>query len=108
MDTSVILDEAIAIDLAPIRAGSIILYPASALEDVFDWADQAGRTLEWLEGAFYDLTTGKGQLSLSYMCERGNNYSAFKEKSLDLAAEIQVEAAEIGMNAYFEIGISPK
>jgi hypothetical protein len=106
VDESVILDEVVADGLAPVQAGGITLYPAAALPSIFAWADEVGRTIEWLEGAFYNPVEGAGQLSLSYICERGADGRAFVEQCLRLATAIQCEAAELAMGGYFEIGVS--
>ena len=48
-----VLKEVIADDLEPTSKGGIIFYPASELHRIFEWAQDAGRTLEWVEGIFY-------------------------------------------------------
>jgi hypothetical protein len=101
-----ILEAVIADHLRPLVSGGITMYPAHALGSIFDWAASQGRTIEWIEGVLYNPTTDKGQLSLSYMCEETADYAAFRETCLRLATAIQVEAAEIGMTGFFEIGIS--
>lgn len=90
----------------PVRSGGITLYPANELNVIFDWAERNGRSLEWIEGVFYDPKKDRGQLSLSYICECGPDYAAFKAQCLRFAPEIEAEAATIGLDAYFEIGIS--
>lgn len=107
MDTSIILEEQVGDRLLPLRIGGITLYPAEELGTIFNWAQRAGRTLEWIEGAFYDPEGDQGQHSLNYMCERGPDYEAFKARCLSFVPEIEAEAAAIGMGAYFEIGITP-
>lgn len=102
-----ILEEAIAEDLKPLRSGGITLYPAAALEQVFNWAQTAHRQLEWVEGVFYRPETDEGQLSLSYMCElRDAEYESFRATCLGLVPDIQAEAASKHMGAYFEIGVA--
>ncbi len=60
-----------------------------------------------MEGVFYRPETDEGQLSLSYMCERGDeNYTDFRADCVRLALEIETEATAKGMGAYFELGIS--
>ncbi len=89
------------------RKGGITFYPAASIERIFNWADTQGRTLEWMEGVFYRPDTDEGQLSLSYMRERGDeNYTDFRAACVRLALEIETEAAAKGMGAYFELGIS--
>lgn len=106
MDTSIILEERIGDGLNPLRTGGITLYPANALGTIFEWAESKRRSLEWIEGAFYDVKQGRGQLSLSYICECGPDYAAFKMQCLSLVPEIEAEAETIGLDAYFEIGIT--
>ena len=89
------------------RKGGITFYPAASIERIFDWADSQGRTLEWMEGVFYCPETDEGQLSVSYMCERGDeSYTDFRATCVRLALEIETEAAAKCMGAYFELGIS--
>ncbi|AHE53993.1 hypothetical protein NX02_11410 [Sphingomonas sanxanigenens DSM 19645 = NX02] len=90
----------------PVRCGGITLYPANELNVIFDWAERNSRSLEWVEGAFFDPKEDRGQLSVSYICECGSDYAAFKAQCLSLVPEIEAEAATIGLAAYFEIGIS--
>lgn len=105
--TGMILKEAIAKDLEPLRNGGITFYPAAKLERIFDWARAAGRELEWVEGVFYRPDTDEGQLSLSYICERdGAEYGLFRQQCLDLTPDMEAEAASKHMSAYFEIGIT--
>lgn len=47
-----ILEEVIAEDFKPQRRGGIMLYPAPALELIFDWAKARSRQLDWVEGGF--------------------------------------------------------
>lgn len=90
----------------PVRSGGITLYPANELKVIFDWAERNSRSLEWIEGAFYDPKEDRGQLILSYICECGPDYAAFKAQCLRLVPEMEAEAVTIGLDAYFEIGIS--
>lgn len=103
-----ILNEAIADDLTPLTSGGITLYPAASLERIFDWVDGQGRTLEWLEAAFYDPKTGVGELALRHSTveRNGADYALFRQTCLGIVDEFEVEAAAIGMGAYFEVGIS--
>ncbi len=101
-----ILDERLDAGLMPAHSGGITLYPANDLKVIFDWAEPNSRALEWIEGAFYDSKRDRGQLSLSYICECGPDYDAFKAECLSMVPEIEAEAATIGLGAYFEIGIS--
>lgn len=102
-----ILKDAVAEDITPLRKGGITFYPAAALERIFDWAQATSRQLEWVEGVFYRPDTDEGQLSLSYMCERGDaEYGSFRETCLGLVPDIEAEAASKHMGAYFEIGVS--
>lgn len=104
---SVILKEVVADDVVPVCSGRITFYPASSLSRIFDWAEERGRKLEWVEGLFHKPGVQGGLLTLSYICERRDaEYSAFRDKCLSLVESIKAEAAEKGMNAYFEIGIS--
>jgi hypothetical protein len=102
-----ILKAEVAENLKPLRAGGITLYPASALGRIFEWADREGRTVEWVEGVFHNPDPPLGQLSLGYICERrGADYAEFRETCLGLVDPIEAEGIELGMGAYFEIGIS--
>jgi hypothetical protein len=103
-----VLNEDIADDLTPLTSGGITLYPAASLERIFDWADRQGRTLEWLEAAFYDPKTRIGELALRHSTveREGADYTRFRHMCLGIVGEFEAEATEIGMGAYFEIGIS--
>jgi hypothetical protein len=102
-----ILKETIAEDLKPLRKGGVTFYPASALEQIFDWAQDSSRQIKWVEGVFYCPSTDEGQLSVWYIHERGDEkYTSFRASCLGLVPEMEAEAATIGMGAYFEIGVS--
>jgi hypothetical protein len=102
-----ILEEAIGEDLKPMRKGGITLYPAAALQRIFEWARGESRELEWVEGVFYSPERDEGQLSLSYTCERGDeDYSAFRDACLSFVPEIEAEGATKSMVPYFEIGVT--
>lgn len=102
-----ILKEAIAEGVEPLRSGGITFYPAATLERIFDWAQATCRQIEWVEGVFYRLETGEGQLSLSYICERKDaEDESFRAACLGLVAEMEAEATSIEMGAYFEIGVT--
>ena len=97
----------IAENLHPQVKGGVTMYPADDLARIFDWADENGRSLEWIEGVFYNPRTHEGQLSHGYICQRHTGeYGAFRTSCLRLAEEIIAEAGRLGMGGYFEIGIS--
>ena len=97
----------VAANIRPQVASGAALYPAADLERIFDWADTEGRTLEWVEGIFYNPSTNEGQLSGAYICERrGADYAAFRRTCLGLVAKIEAEASTLGMEPFFEIGVS--
>lgn len=104
---STILKADIANDIVPLRKRGITIYQARALERIFKWVAAQGGAVEWIEGVFYNPETDEGQLSLSYMCQRGGSEpDRFRSLCLDLAADMEAEASIIGKTAYFEIGIS--
>jgi hypothetical protein len=101
-----ILKEAISDRLKPLRKGGVTFYPAAAMAEVFGWAADSGRTIEWVEGLFYRPETDDGQLSTAYICQRKDWPSDFRQRCLKLAEQIEPDAASRGMGGYFEIGIS--
>jgi hypothetical protein len=105
---SIILKSIIDGDLQPLTHSGVIIYPASSLKRIFDWADRTGHQIEWIEGVFYDPVEKVGQLSVAYICQRPNDTDSrvFRATCLDTVAEMAKEARSDSLVPYVEIGIS--
>jgi hypothetical protein len=104
---SEILEMVVDGDIAPSRKGGVTMYPASALDRIFLWADRLGHQIEWIEGVFYDPVTNAGQLSVAYICElRGRDQDTFRTQCLDTVAEMAKERRHDSLVPFVEIGIS--
>jgi hypothetical protein len=105
---SVILESTIDGDLQPLTRCGVTMYPASALERIFDWANRIGHEIEWIEGVFFDPVAQAEQLSVAYICERSTDTDSrvFRAACLEIAAAMMEEARSESLVPYVEIGIS--